>query len=72
MVGTATSGTISLIRWFLTATSGTKLIIVSAGHVCILLHQREKRGSNIHYGYRKRGTYECFPKQSRMGTARMK
>ena len=31
-----------LIRWFLTATSGTKPIIVSAGHVYILLHQREK------------------------------
>ena len=36
---------IFLIRWFLTATSGTKPIIVSAGHVYILLHQRyiEKR-----------------------------
>ena len=33
---------IFLIRWFLTATSGTKPIIVSAGHVYILLHQREK------------------------------
>ena len=31
-----------LIRWFLTATSGTKPIVVSAGHVYILLHQREK------------------------------
>ena len=29
-----------LIRWFLMATSGTKPIIVSAGHVYILLHQR--------------------------------
>ena len=33
---------IYLIRWFFTATSGTKPIIVSAGHVYILLHQREK------------------------------
>ena len=47
----------SLIRWVLKATSGTKPIIVSAGHVYILLHQREKRGSTIQYGYRKRGTH---------------
>ena len=45
-----------LIRWFLTATSGTKPIIVSAGHVYIILHQREKRGSTILYGYGKWGT----------------
>ena len=32
----------NLIRWFLAATSGTKPIIVSAGQVYILLHQREK------------------------------
>ena len=44
------------IRWFLTATSGTKSIIVYAGHVYILLHQREK-WSTIQYGYRKRGTH---------------
>ena len=31
-----------LIRWFLTATSGTKPIKVFAGNVYILLHQREK------------------------------
>ena len=42
-----------LIKWLLTATSGTKPIIVSAGHVYILLHQREKRGSTVQYGYRK-------------------
>ena len=48
---------IFLIRLFLTSTSGTKPIIVSAGHVCILLHQREKWGSTIQYGYRKRGTH---------------
>ena len=35
----------NLIRWVLTATSGAKTIIVSAGHVYNLLHQREKRGS---------------------------
>ena len=46
-----------LIKWFLTAASGTKPIIVSAGHVYILLHQTEKRGSTIHYGYRKWGTH---------------
>ena len=46
-----------LIRWFLTATSGTKSIIVSAGHVYILLHQREERGSTIQHGYRKLGTH---------------
>ena len=46
-----------LIRWFLTATSGTKPRIVSAGHVYILLHQREKGGSTIQYGYGKRGTH---------------
>ena len=51
------SNLIFLIRWFLTATSGTKCIIVSAGHVYILLHQREKRGSTIQYGYRKWGTH---------------
>ena len=34
--------TFNLIRWFSTATTGTKPIIVSAGHVYILLHQREK------------------------------
>ena len=45
------------IRWFLTATSGTKSIIVSAGHVYIRMHQRENRGSTIQYGYRKRGTH---------------
>ena len=43
-------------RLFLTATSGTKPIIVSAGHVYILLHQREKRRSTLQYGYRKLGT----------------
>ena len=46
-----------LIGWFLTATSGTKPIIVFTGHVYILLHQLEKRGSSIQYGYRKRGTH---------------
>ena len=46
-----------LIRWFFTATSGTKPIIVSAGHVYILLHQKEKRGSTIQYDYRKRRTH---------------
>ena len=46
-----------LIRWFLTATSGTKPIIVSAGQVYILLHQREKWGSAIQYGYRRRRTH---------------
>ena len=30
---------------------------MSAGHVYILLHQREKRGSTIQYSYRKRGTH---------------
>ena len=40
----------NLIRLFLTATSGTMPIIVSAGHVYILLHQREKRRSTIQYG----------------------
>ena len=45
-----------LISWFLTATSGTKPIIVSAGYVYILLHQREKR-STIQYGNRKLGTH---------------
>ena len=30
---------------------------MSAGHVYILLHQREKRGSTIQYGYRKQGTH---------------
>ena len=49
---------IFLIRWVLTATSGTKPIIVSAGHVYILLHQREKWGSTIQYGYKKLGTHE--------------
>ena len=47
----------NLIRWFLTATSGTKPIIMSAGHVYIILHQREKWGSTIQYGYRKRGAH---------------
>ena len=46
-----------LIRWFLTATPGTRPVIVSAGHVYILLHQREKWGSTIQYGYRKRDTH---------------
>ena len=46
-----------LIRWFSTATSGTKPIKVSAMHVYILLHQRDKWGSTIQYGYRKRGTH---------------
>ena len=46
----------NLIRFFLTATSGTKPIIASAGHVYILLHQREK-WSTIQYGYRNRGTH---------------
>ena len=40
----------NLIRWFLTATSGTKPILVN-----IPLHQREKWGSTIQYGYRKWG-----------------
>ena len=39
-----------LIRWFLTATSRTKPIIVAAWHIYILLHQREKWGSTIQYG----------------------
>ena len=43
-----------LIRWFLTATSGSKPIIVYAWHVYILLHQKE---STIQYGYRKLGTH---------------
>ena len=30
---------------------------MSAGHVYILSHQREKRGSTIQYGYRKRGAH---------------
>ena len=51
----ATSWYCILIRWFLTATSGTKPI-VSAGHVYILLHQRGKWGSTIQYGYRKQRT----------------
>ena len=38
-------------------TSATKPIIVSAGHVNILLHQREKRESTIQYGCKKRGTH---------------
>ena len=46
----------NLIKWFLMATSGTKPIIVPAGHVYILLHQREKWESTIQYGYRKLGT----------------
>ena len=54
---TRSTFSIVLIRWFLTATSGTKPIIVSAGHVYILLHQREKRGSTIQYGYSKWGTH---------------
>ena len=41
----------------LTATSGTKPIIVSAGHVQLLVHQREKKGSTVQYGYRKWGTH---------------
>ena len=53
----ANGNLIFLIRWFLTATSGTKPIIVCDVHVYILLHQREKRGSTIQYGYRKRGTH---------------
>ena len=48
---------ILLIRRFSTATWGTKPIIMSAGHVYILLHRREKWGSTIQYGYRKRGTH---------------
>ena len=46
-----------LIGWFLTDTTGTKPIIVTAGHVYILLHQRKKRGSTIQYGYRKLVTH---------------
>ena len=57
IVLTALYGDFFFIRWFLTATSGIKPIIVSAGHVYILLHQREKRGSTIQYGYRKLGTH---------------
>ena len=50
-------------------------IIVSAGHVWFLLHQREKKGSTIQYGDRKWGTelmQEYLPKHSRIGTARLK
>ena len=54
----------NLIKWFLTATSGTKPIILSAGHVYILLHQREKWGSTIEYGYRKWGTHARVLKQT--------
>ena len=44
------------------ATSGTKPIIVSAGHVWFLLHQREKKASTIQYGYRKWGAHaRVFP-----------
>ena len=32
-------------------------IIVSAGHVLFLLHQGEKKGSTIQYGFRKWGTH---------------
>ena len=31
-----------------------------------------RKGSAIQYGCRKRGTYECFPKHSDIGTERMK
>ena len=57
LVVTRRNGEFNLIRWFLTATSGTKPIIVSAGHVYILPHQREKSGSTIQYGHRKLGTH---------------
>ena len=64
----------NLTRWYLTATSGTKPTIVSAGHVYILLHQREKKGSIPFSMAIGNGEImqECFPKHSRMGTARMK
>ena len=41
---------------FFNGTSGTKPIIVSAGHVHFLLHQREKKMNCIQYGYKKWGT----------------
>ena len=48
---------ILLIRWFLTATLGTKPIIATPGHVYVLWHESERSGSTIKYGYRKVGTH---------------
>ena len=62
-----------LIRWFVTATSGTKPIIVSTGHVYIFLHQ--ERNEEVPFSMAiGNGELmpECFPIHSRMGTARMK
>ena len=57
----------------LCSTSGTKPIIVSAGHVYILMHQREKEEVPFSMAIGNRELmHECFPKHSRMGTARMK
>ena len=47
----------NLIRWILTATSGRKPIIVSAGHVLFSCTKERKKGSTIQYGYRKLGTH---------------
>ena len=57
-----------------TATSGTKPIIVSTGHVVSLAPKRETR--NYHLVHMALGNgelmRECFPKHSIMGKARIK
>ena len=58
--------------WFLTVTSGTKPVIVSAGHVRSCTKERNEE---VPFSMAIRNgelMHECFPKHSRMGTARMK
>ena len=54
-------------------TSGITPIIVAVGHRYFLLSQREKKEAPFSMAVGNGGLMqECFPKHSRMGTARMK
>ena len=81
MINTNTTFKFILIRWFLTATSGIKPLIVSAEHVYILLHGHvyillpKDRNEEVPFSMAIGNgelMHECFPKHSRIGTARMK
>ena len=55
------------------ATSGTTPIIVAVGHHYFLLSQREKKEAPFSMAVGNGELMqECFPKHTRMGTARMK
>ena len=62
-----------LTRWFLTATSGTKPIIVPLG--MFIFSCTKKRKEEVPFSMAIGNgelMHKCFPKHSRMGTARMK